>query len=46
MSESFWDNKRVTIAGGSGFRASTPFEEGLRRAVEWYKRNRRVPQPL
>jgi GDP-L-fucose synthase len=23
-----------------GFRASTPFEEGLRRAIEWYRHNR------
>jgi GDP-L-fucose synthase len=24
-----------------GFKASTPFEEGLRRTIEWYKQNRK-----
>jgi GDP-L-fucose synthase len=28
-----------------GFRAGTPFEEGLRRTVEWYVASRRAPLP-
>ncbi len=32
----FWENKRVLVTGGTGFRAQVDFAEGLRRTVAWY----------
>ena len=44
----FWENKRVTVTGGAGFlgffgfNATTSFEEGLRRTIEWYWAQRAI----